>query len=197
MIVIHTSPPFSTSSSSRIQITSRRDFLLSSSSPQPQLRFDTPAYDSAEDNSQDLFRRRPVDVINDLSRSNISYSNSDLEGLKQRCQQEITASVFPAPLLSTTLHPLFSQSRSDGKESVLRDLLLPSTPQPIFSCGVQVASLNSFPMDSPRNYPLSDLLANTDPSVASAPLAPLSELFDDLHELGSVEMRVRPHVTSS
>lgn len=146
--------------------------------------------------AQDLLRRRPVDVINELSRSSISYSRSDLDRLKQRCEQEIASPVFPTSLL-TTIHPLFSQSTFDGKERVLRDLLLPTASKPISSCGIQIASLTSFPMDSPRNCSLADLLANTDPSATSAPLAPLSELFDDINELGSVEMRVLPPISFS
>jgi hypothetical protein len=128
-----------------------------------------------------------VDVINELSKSNISYSRSDLQRLKVLCEQEIPV-LAPSRLLPAC--PLFTQQCLNGKESALRDLLLPTTPELISSCGVPISSLTSFPLDSPRNYSLSHLLASSDPSETSASLCALSDLFNELNKLGSAEIRV-------
>lgn len=135
---------------------------------------------------QEIFRKRPVDAMNELYQNNISPSPSrdDIERLKKKCEQELLHPVVPS------VRPIFTQYASVGKEKALQNLLLPSNLEPLSSCGMPVASLNTFPLDSPRNYPYSELLVPNEQNTASTPLPELTELLENLCQFGSLELQV-------
>jgi hypothetical protein len=137
-----------------------------------------------------------VDIINDISKTPVSCSPAERESLRRLCEQSLTTPVpFPAP--APSLHPLLTKPWSEGKESALENLLLPTVSQPLSSCGVALASLDSFPSDSPRNISFSKLCSpptaeagDNSTSSAMTPLPELIELCESLLELGSLDFQV-------
>lgn len=122
--------------------------------------------------------------MNELVMNNISPSRDDVERLKRKCEQDLPHPIVPS------VRPIFTQYCAVGRETALQNLLLPTNLEPISSCGVPVATLNTFPLDSPRNYPYSDLYFSPADDGVKKPLPELSELLNILTQFGDLELQV-------